>query len=215
MEFSKSIVLLILASFLLSTDAHRSASGPSANSPPSPIHFRQPRPVCKKLFLPQLDLPFKLPKIINPALQSICGVTENPEKCIALVSPCITGSTTSFSALEGVVVSLIEHVQTALSFALKLSLNKSTKAEVVTVLHLCIELYGKVVEDLKTALLALKAHDKLTLKTKLTAAITTIGRCDEAFQQQGLTTNWPLKKINSVLTLLAGFGLDIHGKLNL
>ncbi|XP_050232936.1 uncharacterized protein LOC126681438 [Mercurialis annua] len=212
MEFSKSIILLFLASsFLLSTDAHRMASGPSSNSPQSPIKPRHPK-VCKKLVSPHLDLPIKLPTIINPVLKNICGVTENSTNCIALIFPCITGSTNPFSALEAVIVSLIEHVEHTLSFSLKLVKNKSTKAEIVTALNLSTEIYVKVIEDLKKALAAFKAQDNVTVRTMLVAAITEVGRCDEAFQQHGLTKTWPLFKIDHMLTQLAGFGLDIHGK---
>ncbi|EEF46499.1 conserved hypothetical protein [Ricinus communis] len=47
----------------------------------------------------------------------------------------------------------------------------------------------------------------------LTASITNFGHCDEAFHQQGLTKNWPLKKTNQKLIELAGFGVDFYEKL--
>ncbi|EEF46500.1 conserved hypothetical protein [Ricinus communis] len=217
MELSKSILVLLLFSCLLSfsTEATWIAFGPAANSPsPSPIKYDLlPHIPCKSLFSTAYNNPFKLPKSINPSLDNICAITENPANCVTLISPCVTGSINSFSALEAVMISLIEHVQNALSFALKLRKNKSTSSEILTAINISIDIYVEIIEDLRKALGAFKGHNIDTVKTILTASITNFGRCDEAFHQQGLTKNWPLKKIDNILIELAGFGLDIYAKL--
>ena len=207
MEFSKTILVFLIYSLLFSTKSHHFVSGHSPPNSPSHKNYRPHQIVCKNSHFASSH--FKQPTFANHVLGEICSKTKDPRKCITLISPCITGSVNPFSALEAVIFASFEHVKYAHSLAFKLSKNKYTSSELKTALNLCMKLYIKILGDLNKALAAFNNHDISTVKFILTGAITDFGHCDQAFHQQGFTTNWPLKGIDHTLTQLAGFGVDV------
>ncbi|CAK7348440.1 unnamed protein product [Dovyalis caffra] len=170
--------------------ASASSPSPSASSPlplDSPPDSQTQSPSI-------LRSPFK-----NAALTKICGMTDYPAKCIAAISPFLTGETDPISILKIGMQALHKKIEEAIAVATKLNEDPSSSAVVKDSLDTCLDSFDNAISDLNDALLAISSHDIGKLSTMLSATITYPDTCEEAFAEQPDLAS-PMKEMDDQLT---------------
>ncbi|KAJ9190140.1 hypothetical protein P3X46_001368 [Hevea brasiliensis] len=203
MDNKQIFVLLLLSCFLSFSTAQspEASPSPSLGSP----HFPS------KDFFSSSTANAPLPPV-DPTLEKICSVTENPHKCISIIAPYTSGPTDAVSILNMIIEAIYKQVERAITISDKATQNPSQSSVISSCLDKCVESYNKVIDDLGKAMAASSSHDISAVNTMLSAAISNFGLCDEAFHKNGLADS-PMKEIDESLIELAGFGVDISKKL--
>ncbi|EEF47254.1 enzyme inhibitor, putative [Ricinus communis] len=148
----------------------------------------------------------------NPVLVKICGTTDHPQECLASVSPFQTGESDPVSVLKMEMQALYQGFEKAFDKATEISEHPDTPASIKMCLDTCLEMYDSGLIDLQDAISALSNHDIDKLKTVLSATLSDIDTCDEAFMEES-DTHSPMKEIDDELTKIASNNLAIANAL--
>ncbi|KAG8656337.1 uncharacterized protein LOC110612676 [Manihot esculenta] len=204
MESMPTFALLLLSSILSFSSVHSSEMSPSATP------AQQQPSKASSLFASQLSNAPVPP--VDPSLEKICGVTEDPRKCISFMAPYTPGSTDAVSVVAMIMEAIYKQVDRAIVISKKAAKNPSQSPVISSCLNKCVESYNKVIDDLGNAMAASTAHDMKSVDDLLAAASSNFGFCDETFHKNGIQES-PMEEIDETLILLAGFGVAISRKL--
>ncbi|PON44873.1 Pectinesterase inhibitor domain containing protein [Parasponia andersonii] len=125
----------------------------------------------------------------------ICRRADYPAVCRAAVK----GQTNPYSATQAAVKQLISSTAAAKKAASKAG------GRAAQVLGVCRENYDDALSSLRTSLGNMRAHDKGSFNSYVSAALTDYVTCDDAFSEMGLRS--PLQKTNTRLRQMASNAL--------
>ncbi|XP_021646642.2 putative pectinesterase/pectinesterase inhibitor 26 [Hevea brasiliensis] len=148
----------------------------------------------------------------NPVLKKICDSTDHPTECLTSITPFQTGESDPVSVLKMEMQALRQGFKKAIAKATEINDDPAVAIEVKGCLDTCLEIYDSGLYDLDDALEAINSHDIDRLKTVLSAAVSDIETCEEAFEEEG-TGDSPMKEFDKELTTLASNNLAIASAL--
>ncbi|KDP28269.1 hypothetical protein JCGZ_14040 [Jatropha curcas] len=191
----------------LNTDTSSSSgswpkSSPSGSTPSKPVS-PAPAPSGLSLLFSTVPLPTK-----NPVLKKICDSTSHPEECMSSITPYQTGESDPVSVLKMEMQALRKGFEKAIAKADSLNEDPSTSEMIRSCIDTCLEIYDTALYDLDDALEAVSSHDIDKLKTFLSATVSDISTCEEAFQEEPGAES-PLKEFDDELDKLASNNLAI------
>lgn len=125
----------------------------------------------------------------------ICRRADYPGLCRAVVR----GQRSPYAASQATVKQLIAETIAAKKAAAKAA------GKYRQVLGVCKENYGDALSSLRTSLGNMKAHDKGSFNSNLSAALTDYETCEDTFSEMGIRS--PLARTNTRLRQMADNGL--------
>ncbi|PIN07783.1 Pectinesterase [Handroanthus impetiginosus] len=135
---------------------------------------------------------------INPKLKQICESTDHPSLCLATVAPFLKGKVDVPSVLEVAIKASDKLAKYAFSLAKSFTEKPGTPPELASVLEECKDSYDTVVYNFQNTIDAFQRRDIGTMNSMLSAVITDVGDCEDAFS--GLGAESPLWGIADKLT---------------
>ncbi|XP_050237412.1 cell wall protein RBR3-like [Mercurialis annua] len=174
----------------------------SSSSSPASDSTAQPPSVLPILFN-QMPAPAH-----NPVLLKVCGTTDHPLECLTSISMFQTGESDPISVLKMEMQALHKGFEKALAHARKMCANPATPKSTKACLDTCAEMYDSGLTDIEDAITALSNHDIDKLKTVLSATVSDIDTCDEAFLEES-DMNSPMKEFDNELSMIASNNLAI------
>ncbi|KAJ4850338.1 hypothetical protein Tsubulata_037454 [Turnera subulata] len=148
----------------------------------------------------------------DPTLQKLCGATDHPEACLSTIGPFLKGSADPDNILRTGIQGINKVFELAMNTAEKLMKDPSLSNWVKQCLDVCIESFDSGLSDNEKALAALNDKDMGTLQTMLSAAISDVSSCTDAFAEQAGTES-PLKGMEQQLDKLASNNMAICSEL--
>lgn len=145
----------------------------------------------------------------SPVLKKVCSSTDHPEECVSSVSLLKEGDSDPVAVLKTEMDALRQGFKKAIAQATKLNNDPSVSEEVKGCLDTCLEIYDSGLYDLDDAAEAIASHDVDKLKTVLSATVSDIDTCEEAFEEEGLEGDSPMKEYDAELSKLASNNLAI------
>ncbi|KAI4329806.1 hypothetical protein MLD38_028151 [Melastoma candidum] len=152
-------------------------------------------------------------KIKQPGnlIEQICRKTDYVNVCIASVTGNLKGKARGISILNAEIDACAEGTRAALAQVAKLS--KSASKEEKQALSSCKESFGSAINSLTNAKKAIKARDIGTLDSELSAVITFVSNCNDAYGD--VTGPSPLAKVDNQLIHLGSNCLAIAEQIRL
>ncbi|WOH13066.1 hypothetical protein DCAR_0832575 [Daucus carota subsp. sativus] len=146
----------------------------------------------------------------NPALQKICGGTDYPDVCSSTLGP-VAGPASDVSAVLGVAIKAgSDFAKTAVDAAGKLASRPGLPPDDASPIKDCKDSYDDAVYNFQNAADALTKKDVGTMNTMLSAALTDVGDCQDAFEGQSS----PLAAFSDTLKKMASNCLAIVDQMN-
>ncbi|XP_058077452.1 pectinesterase inhibitor-like [Magnolia sinica] len=143
-------------------------------------------------------------------IREICEHTKNPDVCISSISPYLPniGDVDATTILGLQIKACTNYTNVAISAVEQMVKDPKTPPLMMGCLKVCRESYGNALNDLQSAVKAIEAHDSGTLNSMLSAVLTDIGTCEDAFTERpGLKS--PMASQDNMLSKLASNCLAI------
>ncbi|KAI3469291.1 hypothetical protein Pfo_025954 [Paulownia fortunei] len=135
---------------------------------------------------------------VNPKLKEICDSTDYPSLCLATVVPFLNGKTDVPSVLEVIIRAGAKLAKYGLSLAKNFAEKTGAPPELLSILEDCKDSYDSAVYNFQNTINAFLEHDIGTMNSMLSAVITDVGDCEDAFS--GLGEQSPLSSVADRLT---------------
>ncbi|XP_057957294.1 vegetative cell wall protein gp1 [Malania oleifera] len=112
----------------------------------------------------------------NPAIKKICDSTDYPEICSSTIAPFLTGKTDALSVLETAIRAVITNARLALAASKSFPAISDSPG-----LETCNDSYNDALDNLLDSMDSLATKDIGTVNSMLSAVITDIEACIDAF----------------------------------
>ncbi|KAF8039716.1 hypothetical protein BT93_B2052 [Corymbia citriodora subsp. variegata] len=150
---------------------------------------------------------------VNRTVVDICRQTDYPDLCISSASARLKGPANALSVLTAEIEACTEKTKSAAAEADRLAADPSASRSDKMALDACKENYDSALDSLSNAKEAVAARDAGTLNSELSAVITFVGTCDDAFDET--CTASPLAGANRILQHLGSNCLAIAAQAHL
>ncbi|KAJ9187883.1 hypothetical protein P3X46_003297 [Hevea brasiliensis] len=203
---------LFSSSLFAPSDDSKSTDAPAeAPLPPTTATSQLPKEAAgdSSKGLPLLFPILKPLSAAGPVVKKICDSTDHPTECLASVIPFHKGESDPVSVLKMEMQALREGLKKAIAKATAMNDDPSVSIDLKSCLDTCLETYDSALYDLDDAFESIAAHDMARLKTVLSASVTDIGTCEEAFSEEGNGEDSPMKDFDDELTKIASNNLAI------
>ncbi|GMY17060.1 pectinesterase inhibitor-like [Fagus crenata] len=148
----------------------------------------------------------------NPEVKKVCDVSEDSILCASSIIPFLNGAFDPASILRSEIQAGVNFTQKTIAKAKELATDESLSKYEKECLQQCQTNYDSVLDNFKSAADAIGSNDVGTLRTMLSAAISDLEACDDAFRESPGAES-PLTEFDDVIHKLAGICLDIANKL--
>lgn len=121
---------------------------------------------------------------VDPTLSSICKKTDYAAICVSTIAPLLRGRRADpMSVLKAEITAATVRFKAARQLVGKLAANPTSTKTMKDCLSVCLENYDSALDSLQASLRAIDGRDRGTLSSELSAVMTYVETCNDAFRE--------------------------------